>query len=139
MRLLLTALLAAAASGAAMADDVRVLPWDEPTEVAGYELACTGVGDEARTDPRWPAFALRLEFANRNAEYLSDVDVTVSDADGKALFTVRCQSPWLLAKVPPGKYKVAGTFQGITKTEKVTAPKSGQSRVVIRFPEVGGD
>lgn len=133
------ALAAVAACATARAEDAKVLPWDEPTKVGGYELACTGVGDEARNDPRWPAYALRLEFANRNAEYLSDVDVTLSDELGNALFTVRCPSPWLLANVPPGKYTVTGTFKDITKTEKVKAPKSGQARFVVRFPEITGD
>lgn len=129
----------AAVAGCAVAEAANELPADEPTTVNGYELACTGVGDEAKEDARWPAFPVRIEFANRDAQYLSDVDVTVSDSHGEALFTVRCESPWFLAKIPPGKYTVAGTFQGLTKTAKFTAPASGQARVVVRYPEVAGD
>ena len=108
---------------------------DQPTVVNGINLACTGVGDEARSDPRWPGFAVRIEFANAAAEYLSDVDVTVADASGKTLFHVTCDSPWILADLEPGKYSVTGTYEGITKTEKVTAPKVGQARFVIRFQD----
>jgi hypothetical protein len=132
--------LAIAAVGAyATAKAANELPDDTPTTVNGYELACTGVGDEAKADPRWPAFPVRIEFANRDAQYLSDVDVTITDAKGEALFSVRCESPWFLAKIPPGKYTVAGTFDGQTETAKFTAPASGQSRIVVRFPQVAGD
>lgn len=129
----------AAVAACATAEAANELPADEPTTVNGYELACTGVGDEAKEDARWPSFPVRIEFANRDAQYLSDVDITVTDAKGEALFTVRCESPWFLAKIPPGKYTVAGTFQGLTKTAKFTAPASGQARIVVRYPEVAGD
>lgn len=115
--------------------DATAIPADEPTVINGINLACTGVGDEARSDPRWPGFAVRIEFANAAAEYLSDVNVTVADASGKALFQVTCDSPWILADLEPGKYNVTGTYEGVTKSEKITAPKTGQARFVIRFPE----
>lgn len=132
------AIAAVAAFAVARADDAETMPVDERVEVNGFALACTGIGDEARSDPRWREYALRIEFANRDAQYLSDIAVAVSDASGP-LFEVRCESPWLLADLPPGKYTVSGTFEDITKTVKVTSPESGQARIVIRFPEVAGD
>lgn len=127
------------ACATARADDANTIPADQPTDVNGYEIACSGVGDEARVDPRWPAFAVKVEFANRDAEYLSDIDVSVADSAGKVLFHVRCETPWLLAKLPAGKYTVTGTYEGISKTAKLTAPATGQARVVVRFPEIAGD
>jgi hypothetical protein len=124
---------------AARADDGQILPADQPMTINGIDVACTGVGDEANADPRWPAYAVRIEFADAHAEYLADVDVTVTDAHGDVVFQVRCDSPWLLAKLPPGKYVVAGTFEDrLTKTAKFTAPRSGQARIIVRFPEVSG-
>lgn len=133
------AVAAVAGCATARAQDADTLPADQPAEINGYEVACTGVGDEAREDPRWPAFGVRIEFANRDAQYLSDIDVSITNAAGESLFRVRCESPWLLAKLPAGRYTVAGTFEGITKTAKLTAPSAGQARIVVRFPEVGGD
>jgi hypothetical protein len=132
------AIAAVTACATARADDANTLPADQPTEVNGIEIACSGVGDEARVDPRWPAFAVKIEFANNAAEYLSDIDVSVADANGEALFHVHCETPWLLAKLPAGKYTVSGTYEGITKTAKLTAPATGQARIVVRFPEVAG-
>ena len=138
-RSLIAAVALAAAATAAHAAGIQSLPIDEPIDVNGVGLACTGIGDEAREDPRWKDYSVRLEFANRDAQYLSDVDVAVQDVNGEVLFEVRCASPWLLAKLPPGKYTVTGTFEKIVKTATFTAPKTGQSRIVVRFPEVAGD
>ena len=113
-----------------------VLPADQPVTLNGIEVACTGVGDEAQADPRWPAYAARIEFANGAAEYLSDVEVRIADAKG-TLVEARCDSPWFLAKLPPGKYTVSGTYDGrLTKTAKFTAPRAGQARIIVRFPEL---
>jgi hypothetical protein len=124
--------------GATAAEESVSLPADEPTTVNGVELACTGIGDEAQSDPRWKAFPVRLEFAGGNAQYLADVDVSVSDSTGTQLFQVRCDSAWLLAKLSPGKYVVKGSFRNLVKSSKFTAPKSGQARVIVRFPEIVG-
>jgi hypothetical protein len=135
------ALIAAvlAGSAAVSADEAQKLPPDEPTNVNGLDLVCTGVGEDARNDPRWRAYPVRIEFANADAQYLSDAVLAVSTAEGEALFEVTCDSPWVLAKLQPGKYVLRATYEGIVKTEKFTAPKSGQARFVVRFPEVPGD
>src|SRR5690606_19246732 len=98
------AIAAVVGCATAQADDANTMPNDRPVDVNGVNLACTGVGDEAKTDPRWAEYAVKIEFANRNAEYLTDVDTTVADAKGEQLFQVRCESPWLLADLPLGKY-----------------------------------
>lgn len=128
-----------AASAGVRAGDVQKLPPDEPTVVNGLDLVCTGVGEDARNDPRWRAYPVRIEFANADAQYLSDAVLAVATADGEQLFEVTCDSPWILARLQPGKYVLAATYEGIVKTEKFTAPKSGQARFVVRFPEVPGD
>ena len=114
------------------------LPADEPITINGVELACTGIGEEAQSDPRWKAFPVRLEFAGGHAQYLADVDVTVTDSLGAQLFQVRCDSAWLLAKLSPGKYKVQGTFRNLVKSANFITPKSGQARIIMRFPEIVG-
>ncbi|MEQ1753062.1 MAG: hypothetical protein ABL973_02895 [Micropepsaceae bacterium] len=120
------------------ADSTTSLPSDQSVDVNGFELACTGIGDEAQNDPRWKAFPVRLEFAGGRAQYLADVKVTVTNAAGTELFKVQCDSPWLLAKLQPGKYQVRGDFRGIQKTSNFMAPKKGQARIIVRYPEVVG-
>ena len=125
------------ASATARAGEVSALTADQPATLNGIEAACTGVGDEAQADPRWPAFPVRIEFADAQAEYLSDVTVTIADAKGETLLETRCDSPWFLAKLAPGKYTVRGTVEGgHSNTAKFTAPRSGQARIVVRFPDL---
>jgi len=137
----LIGVVAAASLGcaAALAEDVRKLPPDEPVVVNGLDLVCTGVGEDARNDPRWRDYSVRIEFANADAQYLSDAVLAVATADGEQLFEVTCDSPWILANLEPGKYVLAATYEGIVKTEKFSAPKTGQGRFVVRFPEIPGD
>lgn len=119
--------------------DVQSLPPDQPVVVNGLDLVCTGVGEDARNDPRWTAYPVRIEFANATAQYLSDVVLAVATPGGKQLFEVTCDSPWILANLPPGKYVLAATYDGFTKNEKFTSPRAGQARFVVRFTEVPGD
>lgn len=123
----------------AAADSATFMPSDTPVDVNGFELACTGIGDEAQSDPRWKAFPVRLEFAGGNAQYLADVEATVFDAAGKELFRVRCDSPWILAKLPPARYRVQGTFRNLAKGANFVAPAKGQARIIVRFPEIVGN
>jgi len=138
LALAIAAVLAWATARAQDADDGpgRVLPDDQPVTINGVEMACTGVGDEARDDPRWRDFSVRMEFAGGEAQYLSDLDIEVEGDGGDLRFDVRCNSPWLVANLPPGKYRLAARFENLTKTAKFTAPAQGQARVVVRFPEV---
>src|ERR1700744_2170924 len=48
--------------------------------VSGIETACTGTTDEARNDPRWKDYSLRLEFVGAHGQYLGDEQVAVSGA-----------------------------------------------------------
>ncbi len=113
----------------------QLLVLDTPTEVSGIETVCTGIDSDSREDPRWAAYSLRLEFAAGSRAYVSDETVGVTGG-GKEL-QVRCPGPWLLAKLPAGKYSVVATIEGgITKSANVNVPKSGYARAVLHFPEV---
>lgn len=112
----------------------QVLPLDTPTDVNGVETVCTGIDSDSRNDPRWLQYPLRLEFAAGNRAYIADESVSIM-GEGAAL-AVHCQGPWVLAKLPPGSYSVVASVGGTTKNAKVNVPRTGQSRVVIHFPEV---
>jgi hypothetical protein len=113
----------------------QLLVLDTPTEVNGIETVCTGIDSDSRDDPRWAAYSLRLEFAAGSRAYVSDETVGVTG--GGTTLQVRCPGPWLLAKLPAGKYSVVATVEGgATKTANVSVPKSGQLRAVLHFPEV---
>jgi hypothetical protein len=118
------------------------LPMDTPITVNGIETACSGIGDAPKTDPRWPAYPVRVEFSNGGAQYLSGAHVTLSEG-GKTLTSFDCSGAWVLFKnLKPGvTYKVAATITGQPAGEKsatFTPPASGQKRVVIQYPVAPG-
>jgi hypothetical protein len=125
-------------SSGAQAQAENGLPLDTPQQVKGIETVCTGVGLEAREDPRWVAYSLKIEIAGKGGQYLGDVHVTVAkgSADGLSL---DCGGPWLLFKLSAGRYQITATTEGISATSAAYVPATGQGRIILRFPELGGE
>jgi len=107
-------------------------PIDQPMSMRAVEAVCTGITSDARADPRWAAYPLRIEFVGATGEYLADAQVTLSKGD-EAIAAVNCSGSWVLFKVMPGAYSVAAEIAGMTKTARLTVPASGQARIVLRF------
>ena len=109
---------------------------DPILEANGIKYACAGVGKASRSDPRWPSFPVRLEFAAANGDFLGDPAVTVTDAGGKAVFEAKCNGPWVLIELPAGSYKVHATGQqGQYAKDFDLAVKAGaQTKKTIRLP-----
>ena len=122
----------------AVAQDVAALAMDTPTQISGVETVCTGVGLESREDPRWAAYSLKVEIAGKGGQYLGDVHVVVSK-DGRSVVDANCGGPWLLFKLPAGKYQVTAIVEGNTASSVAYASASGQGRIILRFPETGGE
>jgi hypothetical protein len=124
-------------AGRAPAQTEGPLPLDNPTEISGVETVCTGVGLEARSDERWNAYSLKVELAGKGGQYLGDVRVMVSK-DNKAILATTCGGPWLLFKLPAARYQVDATIENKTVSSSAYVPMSGQGRIILRFPELGG-
>ena len=142
-RCLLMTAAGALLAGSALAQGVEPatpLPMDEPTMVGGVDAACTGIGDEAQTDPRWRNYPIRIEFAGGTGQYVGNTTLTLHDDKGNMAFSVSCDGPWLLLQLPAGKYRVTASADGASPREEViSVPASGQARAVIRFPEIVGE
>ena len=127
------AVIAAAALAAAIQPTVVAV--DTETTVGGVPVACTGIGLDARNEPRWQAYPLRVELSNAINEYLAGGVVTVRAVGGAPLLSARCDAPWLLLRLPPGRYAIQAEAEGSTMkpAAAVTPPASGQMRVVLQF------
>ena len=119
------------------------LPMDKPVTVDGIETACSGIGDQAKENPLWKSYPVRVEFSNGGAQYLSGAHVTLSQG-GKTLTSFDCSGAWVLFKnLKVGTtYKVAATITDQPgageKSVSFTPPASGQKRVVIQYPVAPG-
>lgn len=80
-------------------------------------------------------YPLSLEFvqhATPRGEFLADVDVKIKDHAGRTVLETTSDGPFLLAKVPAGKYTVIAQARGQTRTLHATVkPRSPEHLVVV--------
>jgi hypothetical protein len=133
-RLLLPAAAAAILEATpALADP---MPMDNPVTLNGIETVCTGIAD-SKDDPRWKTYPVRIEFSNGGAQYLAGAHVELSQGT-KQLTSLDCSASWVLFKLSPGNYSVTATLldsNAKPREAKFSPPKSGQKRIVLRFPD----
>lgn len=120
----------------AMAQAQR-LPFDTPTEVNGIELVCTGIGREIRENPEWNAYALRIEVAGEQGQFLGNVEIGFL-RNGESVVELVCGGPWILAQLEPGTYNVTASFEGASRTGAVNVVPNGQARLVLQIPVAAG-
>ena len=111
-----SSVLLAPAAGAVDNDNESVRTAGSVSYVSG------GVGTESieRLNSLSGNFNLKLVFALKSGEYVSGVRVSVADAAGKTFLDTTSEGPWLLAKLPVGRYRVSATFGGKAVTQSVT-------------------
>ncbi|RQH10003.1 carboxypeptidase-like regulatory domain-containing protein [Paraburkholderia dinghuensis] len=96
----------------------------------GVSFVSGGVGlDESQAlrsaASEWP---LSLRFTATGGEYVADVHVTITDAQGTSVLDTTSRGPYMLVKVPPGRYSVHVSHADISKTSAVTVTASGNAR-----------
>lgn len=115
------------------------LPMDTPISTDGIESVCTGTGS-AKDDPRWQEYPVRIEFSNGAAQCLANVHVTLSRG-GRTLAAFECMGPWVLTKLPPGRYKVTASLLDHPHSPPhsvvfETRGQGPQKRVEVSFPGI---
>jgi hypothetical protein len=100
-----------------------------------------GVGTDERDEMimALPDYNFRLLVAaEKSGAYLSGVQVVVRDAGGRAILDTPLEGPWLLSRLPPGRYEVTATYTGKPQTRTFTVPASGRREVHLYWmaPEV---
>ena len=99
----------------------------------GAKFMSGGVGVEERRQmlKKAAGYDLDLSFADRRGDYLSDVNVAVSDEHGKQVLSTTTAGPWLYAALPPGKYDVKASFGN--RTEEIKDVEVSQGRLMTRL------
>jgi len=109
----------------AMAQAER-LGFDTRSVINGVELVCTGIGREVRDDPAWDAYALKVEVAGAEGQFLGNVEIAL-ERDGNRVVELVCGGPWILAQLEPGAYTVTSTFEGTSRSGAANVAPSGQT------------
>ncbi|OVZ59966.1 hypothetical protein CDO44_10390 [Pigmentiphaga sp. NML080357] len=118
----------------ALAWPLAVLAIDQG-EQNGIAYATGGVGQDESAAMRGMAkdYSLRVLAAAKSGEYVADVKVAISDAQGKQVLALDTQGPYLLARLPPGRYRVDAEYGQARQTRQVQVPSSGQADVSFYF------
>ena len=109
------------------------LPAVQTQNDVNYVVGGIGSDESEAIKAAMKDYSLALIFARPQeggAAYLSDVQVVIEDEAGKPILNVKPDGPYLLAKVPPGRYKVTANAGGNvqTKTLSVQAGQTTQQR-----------
>ena len=117
-----------AASAQMRAPAPETIPAPTVLEYQGVRYLTGGVGEEERADILGQAreFNLKLVFAEKSSDYLSDVAVVVTAGGGRKVLEATTDGPMLFAKLPPGRYRVTATANGREQTQTASVPATGQ-------------
>lgn len=84
------------------------------------------------------AYGLKVEIAGAGGRYLAEEILAIRQG-GKTLLTVDCKGPWMLFRLPPGRYEVEARFGEQSATSAAFVPASGQGRIILRFADAPGE
>lgn len=139
------ALLAAGAACAAGArlpaavEDSTALPQEQQAGNVGYVTGGIGRAQSAAFQRARSRYPLAIEIYERVSGYnqhTADAQVKVLNEAGSAVLEAQTEGPFLLARVPPGTYRVEATLEGRTQSSKpVTVRGGGSTRAVLVFGE----
>ncbi len=129
-RLLATAVLCAGLTGLAYAAP----PVEKTQGDVRYVSGGIGLDESTEMKAMESQYSLSLIFAeqdNGKADYLANIPVTITDAQGKTVLSVNTDGPYLLVQLPPGSYAVTASHGGAPKTNRVTVGQGHGDKVTF--------
>ena len=102
----------------------------------GVNYVSGGVGEDERhaLESLGKEFNLKLTFALKSGQYLSDVNVRIVDSQGTLVLTATADGPLFYANLAPGTYSVeAGGFgESYRQSAKISGRQ--QTRLIFYWP-----
>lgn len=111
-------------------------PFTEPEVVAGIEVLNGGASDSeiGYFKSRASEYPLQFVISGRGGEYGVADTLTVRSADGEVV-SVDDAGPYVMMKVPPGRYTAEAEFDGEVERRSVTVGSSGVAKVNWNTPK----
>lgn len=123
-------------AGLAQAAEATMAEKENPSDQGTYlgtPWVSGGVGESAREElmEEYDDYNLKLEFAVADGNYLADVAVNITTLDGTPVLRAFSTGPWLMTKLPAGRYEVS--VNGFEKTfvQQVDVPSAGMETVIF--------
>lgn len=138
VRNIIISMVAVAALGAAAAygADIGMLP---PESVqAGVTYVTGGIGADEAAAMRQAAsrYSLAIELAAKATPrdaYVADVKVDIRDGQGRSVLGTTTDGPFLLAKLPAGRYTISAEIEGRSQQKTVALADGAHQRVLFEF------
>lgn len=131
---LLCAAFGAAAAPAITAGD---LPPEHQQGNVAYRMGGIGEDEAQAMQAAARQYPLTLEFAARTGEdrggYLADVDVAIRDGRGNQVLQAKADGPFLLVRLPPGRYVVTAKHEDSQRSRRVDVKERGAQRIVFSW------
>jgi hypothetical protein len=108
-----------------------------PAAASDLPVRSGGVGAEERAALEGVTHNLKVVTAMQGGAYLADVGVTLHDARNSVVVDTRMAGPWLLATVPPGRYRLVAEHAGVRQVRDVVVPAEGRAELVLRWKVPG--
>lgn len=102
----------------------------------GVAYVSGGVGDDsmAQLVVIEKQFDLKLFLVGQSGTYLSDINITITDSQGKGLLLTTTEGPVLLADLPDGTYSVKAQKNGHTIEQQLGVSRGKLRVIYFRFP-----
>ena len=122
-------------AGSTLAPPAYAADPESVQQSGGISYVSGGVGADstARLNSLAKDFNLKLVFALKSGDYVSEVAVAIVDAAGKPLLNTRSEGPLFLTRLPRGSFKIAATFGGRTETRTVAITAEKLQTIDFRF------
>jgi hypothetical protein len=120
----------------ALAATVGTLPAEQTQGTVTYVSGGIGQDEAQAFAAAARQYPLTLEFVIKHtprAEYTANVHITIIDAQGQRLLDTRSDGPFLLAKLPAGRYTVTAKRQGQTLTKTVHVATHKPAHMMFRW------
>lgn len=127
------------ASSPALAGSADNLP---PERVQGTVIYRSGgIGEDESRAMKEAAgqYPLQLEFVTRLIDdggreaYVADVGVTISDRAGRQVLQAMSDGPFMLVRLPPGRYRITADYEQNRKEQYANVPAGGSVRAVFSW------
>ncbi|OZI76005.1 MULTISPECIES: carboxypeptidase-like regulatory domain-containing protein [Bordetella] len=119
----------ALAAGVAAAQTSSALPAVQQQGSVQYITGGVGIDESEAIKAASNRYPLALTFASREGgAYLASVQVTITDAQGNTVLDTATDGPYLLVKLPAGRYKVSARFNDKEQTRQVSVSGHGTVR-----------